>query len=427
MRATIIAVGSELLGADRADTNSLFLAEVLARYGVELGRKAIVGDRLAEIALEIDRARSESSLVLITGGLGPTRDDLTREAVARALERGLDRDPGIIEDIRRKFAAFGREMAPLNERQADVIQGAKVLANRRGTAPALRLEDSGTTLFLFPGVPSELRGLVEEQLEPWLAERGTGGGFERRTFKVACLPESDLEALLEPLYERFGPEGVSLLPSPGEVVVRLTRWGAPAERAAWLDPREDFLGELLGPHVFSREEDGSLEAEVGRLLTARGRTVVTAESCTGGGVAERLTAVAGSSGYFLGAAVTYSNQLKERMLGVPPELLARHGAVSSEVAAAMALGARSRLGAHYGLAITGIAGPGGGTEDKPVGTVLVALAGPEDALAAERRFQFPGNRERVRRLTTQWALDLLRRSLLGRTESGEGPLNRLSV
>lgn len=418
MRATIIAVGNELLGADRADTNSLFLADLLARYGVDVARKVIVGDRLEDLALEIARAGAESELVLVTGGLGPTRDDLTREAVARALGRGLERDPEIVEEIRRKFAAFGREMAPVNERQADVIEGAAVLANPRGTAPGLRLASDGSSFFLFPGVPAELRGLVESDLEPWLADRAPAAAFERRVFKVACLPESDLEQLLAPFYERYGADGVSVLPSPGEVVVRLTRGGPAPERSHWLDERELLLEELLGRYVFGRSEDSSLEQEVGRLLVVAGRTIGTAESCTGGGVAERLTSVAGSSAYFLGAAVTYSNELKQSILGVPAEVLESHGAVSREVAEAMAKGARLRLGSDYGLAITGIAGPGGGTEDKPVGTVDVALAGPDDEVRC-RRFRFPGNRARVRRLTTQWALDLLRRALVTETGSDE--------
>ncbi|MCP4201364.1 MAG: competence/damage-inducible protein A [bacterium] len=420
MRATIIAVGSELLGADRSDTNSLFLADQLARYGIEVARKVIVGDRLEDIQVELDRSRDEAALVLVTGGLGPTRDDLTREAVARSLGRRLVRDPEIIEDIQRKFASFGREMAPVNERQADVIDGAQVLENRRGTAPGLRIEDAHATLFLFPGVPTELHGLVERTLVPWLESHAPGGGFERRVFKVACIPESDLEERLESLYARFGNEGVSLLPSPGEVMVGLTRGGSPDERAVWFEPRERLLEQLLGDHVFGRAEEALLEAEVGRLLDKGGKTVATAESCTGGGVAERLTAVPGSSAYFLGAAVTYSNELKASLLGVPRRVIDDHGAVSSQVAQAMALGVRARLGSDFGLAVTGIAGPGGGSEEKPVGTVHVALAGDDEPKTVERRFQFPGNRARVRRLTTQWALDLLRRRLLGAEASAQG-------
>lgn len=412
MRATIIAVGSELLGAERLDTNSLFLSDQLARHGAEVTRKVVVGDRLEDIRREVGRAASEARLVLVTGGLGPTQDDLTRAAVAAAFDRTLVRDPAIIEDIRRKFASFGREMAPVNERQADVIEGAKVLNNRRGTAPGLRLDLEGTTFFLFPGVPHELRGLAEQELEPWLDEHAPGGGFERRVFKVACLPESDLEGRLAPFYAEFGDGGVSLLPSPGEVAVGLTAEGSVADRAAWFESREVLLESLLGSYVFARSESGLLEEVVGDLLVEAGRTVVTAESCTGGGIAERLTAVAGSSRYFLGSAVTYSNELKIRLLGVSPTSLDEHGAVSGQVAEAMARGVRDSLGADYGLAVTGIAGPDGGSRDKPVGTVHVALDGVGMPATLERRFQFPGDRRRVRRLSTQWALDLLRRSLL---------------
>jgi len=412
MRAAIIAVGSELLGADRSDTNSLFLAEVLSRFGVPLVRKVIVGDVLADLESEIGRARADASLVLISGGLGPTRDDLTREAVASALGRRLQREPGIVKELRSKFASFGREMPKVNEKQADVIEGATVLANARGTAPGLRVEAGSEVLFLFPGVPDELHGLVRKYLEPWLAQNSTGQALERRVLRLACIAESELEERLAPLYGEFGAGGVSVLPSPGEVTIRLTKTGTEEERRAWLNPRAERLGELVGEFVFGTREEASLEAEVGRLLLAAGKTVVTAESCTGGGLAERLTAVAGSSGYFLGSVVTYSNRLKERLLGVPKEALETHGAVSSEVAKEMALGVQSRLGGDYGLALTGIAGPGGGTVDKPVGTVFVALARPTGSGAVDvRRLRLPGDRARIRHLTTQWALDMLRREV----------------
>ena len=412
MRATIIAVGSELLGKERADTNSLYLAGHLSGHGVEVVRKVIVGDRVEDIAREIGRALEEASLILITGGLGPTQDDLTRQAVARALGRGLRRDPAIIEDIRAKFASFGREMAEVNKQQADVIEGSVVLENGRGTAPGLRLDADGATLFLFPGVPDELYALVTQALEPWLVEHGPGGTIEHRIFRVACLGESDLESRLEPYYSRFGDEGVSLLPTPGEVTVGLVAGGSAAARGAWFKPREAALEDLLGRYVYGRERHDQLEAVVGRLLSERRKTVVTAESCTGGGVAERLTAVPGSSVYFLGAAVTYTNQLKVELLGVPTKLIERHGAVSAEVAVAMAEGVCARLGGDYGLAVTGIAGPEGGSSQKPVGTVHLALAKADRTGTVERRLQLPGDRSRVRRLTTQWALDLLRRELL---------------
>lgn len=412
MRATVIAVGSELLGESRTDTNSLYLAGRLTPFGVELARKSVVGDRIEDIEREVARGLEESSLILMTGGLGPTRDDLTRQAVARAVGRKLRRDPAIVEDIRAKFASFGREMAEVNERQADVIEGAEVLENRRGTAPGLCLELEGRTLFLFPGVPHELRGMVPRFLEPWLERHGSGTGIESRVFRVACIGESDLEKRLEPFYERFGEEGVSLLPSPGQVTVGLSTAGSTEVREAWFGPREAALTKLLGRSVFSRRGDEALEAVVGRLLEEQGRTVATAESCTGGGIAERLTRVPGSSAYFVGAAVTYSNQLKTELLGVPPEAIERHGAVSPQVAIFMAEGVRARLGSDYGLAVTGVAGPGGGSEDKPVGTVHLALACPRRETAIERRLQLPGDRARVRRLTTQWALDLLRRELL---------------
>lgn len=423
MRATIIAVGSELLGSSRTDTNSLRLAACLAEHGVEVARKVIVGDQLEDLEREVRRAQSESSLVLMTGGLGPTQDDLTRLAVAGALGRDLKRDPAIVEDIRAKFARFGREMPAVNERQADLIEGASVLDNPRGTAPGLCLEDDGTTIFLFPGVPNELEGLVERALVPWLEEHGPGGGFERRVFRVACLGESDLEERLEPFYERFGDDGVSLLPSAGEVAVGLVVGGSPAQRDAWLEPRERLLESILGERVFARRSDASLEEVVGRLLAAGGKTVATAESCTGGGIAARLTAVPGSSAYFAGALVTYSNEAKMSLLGVAARLIEEHGAVSAEVAEAMARGVCARLGTDYGLAVTGIAGPGGGTEEKPVGTVHVALASDRGSRISGRRLLLPGDRRRIRRLTSQWSLDLLRRKLLRAETSTQADLS----
>jgi nicotinamide-nucleotide amidase len=412
MRATIIAIGSELLGDLRSDTNSLFLAGRLAAHGVDVARKVIVADRMDDIVREIGRTLEESTLVLITGGLGPTQDDLTRPAVARALGRTLQRDEAIVEDIRAKFARFGRDMAEVNARQAEVIDGAVVLDNRRGTAPGLRLEAEGKTLFLFPGVPHELRGLVEQALEPWLAQHGPGTSIEQRVFRVACIGESDLENRLEGFYSRFGDEGVSLLPSRGEVTIGLTIGGATAARDTWFEPREAALETLLGRHVFGRRSDDRLEDVVAALLIEHHWTVATAESCTGGGIAQRLTAVPGSSAYFLGAAVTYSNRLKVEMLGVPGPMIERHGAVSSEVAIAMAEGVCLRLGSDYGLAVTGIAGPGGGSADKPVGTVHIALAKADRTGTVAQRLLLPGDRSRVRRLTEQWALDLLRRELL---------------
>ncbi len=419
MQAAILAVGSELLGTERLDTNSLLLTGILRRFGVGLARKAVVGDSVAAIRAEVEASLERCELVLVTGGLGPTADDVTREAVAAAVGRGLAERPDLVEDIREKFARFGMRMPEVNRRQAQVIDGAEVLANRRGTAPGLRIERGDRTIFLFPGVPLELEGLAREALEPWLAGRSGGDRVESRYLKVACVPESTLEEMLAPVYGEFGGAGdFSVLSSPGEIVVAVTRAGPETARRAALEARVARLCEALGDAVFAHAERATLEATVGDLLRRAGATVATAESCTGGLLSERLTRVPGSSDYFRGGVVAYSNELKRRLLAVPEALLERHGAVSEEVARAMAAGAREALGSDWAVAVTGIAGPAGGSDEKPVGTVHVALAGPEPEGLGHRRLRLPGDRERVRRLACQWALDLLRRRLLARGAGG---------
>ncbi|MEM7349683.1 MAG: competence/damage-inducible protein A [Acidobacteriota bacterium] len=416
MQAAIIAVGSELLGTQRLDTNSLRLTEVLERYGVELVGKSVVGDSEERLAAEIRRRTSEVDLVVLTGGLGPTADDVTRAAVAQATGLGLEVDEGLVEAMRQLFARFGREMPEVNRRQAEVIDGAAVLRNRQGTAPGQRIEVGEASLFLFPGVPRELLAMIEDHLEPWLGEH-TGSrdqGLEYGVIKLASLAESAVEERIAPAYEAFDRERISVLAAPGEVKIYFSAQGSSAERTAELAVMRACLTELAGPAVFTDREDETLESVVGRQLSAAGRTLTTAESCTGGLVAERLTRVPGSSVYFLGGVVSYTNELKRRLLGVPAEMLAEHGAVSEPVARAMAQGVRSRYGSDYGIGITGIAGPGGGSEAKPVGTVHLAVAGPGDEDVEHRRVRFPGDRERVRQQTGQLALELVRRDLVAR-------------
>jgi len=412
MRAAILAVGSELLGTDRLDTNSLRLTEALERFGVDLERKVVIGDRRQALAAEVRRLVADHDLLLVTGGLGPTTDDLTREAVADALGRELVEDESLVEELRERFRAFGRRMPEVNRRQAMVPTGeVQVIHNARGSAPGLRLtEPSGTTVFLFPGVPAELEGMIDSHLLPWLAERTGGASREMVVLKVASLPESEVEERIAPAYDEFGRETISVLAGAGEVLVRATATGADGERRRRLAEMEERLAELLGRAVFARSAELTLEAVVGRLLAERSQTLVTAESCTGGLVAERITEVPGSSDYFLGGAVVYTNRLKEELLGVRGATLASHGAVSEEVAREMAEGARATLGADWSIAITGIAGPSGGSDDKPVGTVHLAWGGPDGV--SHRRLRFLGGRSRVRRLASQVALEGLRRRLL---------------
>ncbi len=417
MEAAIVAVGSELLGTDRLDTNSLRLTGLLDRYGVELRRKAAIGDSEEEIAAEIRTLLSRVGLVLITGGLGPTADDVTREAVAAALDRRLFLDEEVLATIERRFQSLGWRMPEVNRRQAWIVEGAEVISNPRGTAPGMRLESGGCTLFLFPGVPAEMDGMAADALEPWLAGRSGGLGRETAVLKIAGLPESVVEERIAPAYEEFGREAITILANPGEIRLQATAAGPEPERRARLQAMAARLAELAGDAVFATREEDTLESVVGELLRRAGATLTAAESCTGGLFAQRITSVPGSSDYFLGGAVTYSNELKVRLVGVPLELLAEHGAVSEPVARAMAQGVRRALGSDYGVGITGVAGPGGGSEEKPVGTVHIAVAGPAEDDVHHRKLRLPGDRERVRRFSAQLALEMLRRRLLDAGEA----------
>lgn len=419
MKAAILAVGSELLGTERLDTNSLRLTALLDRYGVELRRKAVLGDSEEEIATELRTLLPRVDLVLVTGGLGPTADDVTREAVAAALGRQLRMDEEILATIEGRFQSLGWRMPEVNRRQAFVVEGAEALPNGRGTAPGMRLEsnEGGCTVFLFPGVPAELEGLMESSLEPWLAARAGGVARETAVLKIAGLPESVVEERIAPAYEEFGREAITILASVGEIRLQATAAGPEPARGNLLQAMVKRLSELAGDAVYTTREEDSLESVVGDLLRAAGQTLTAAESCTGGLFSQRITAVAGSSDYFLGAAITYSNELKIRLVGVPPEILAEQGAVSEPVARAMAEGVRRHLGSDWGVGITGVAGPGGDSEEKPVGTVHVAVAGPGET--EHRKLRLPGDRERVRRFSAQMALEMLRRRLLATVTNQE--------
>lgn len=410
MRAGILAVGTELLGTDRLDTNSLLLTGALQRFGVEVVRKSVVRDIEVDIAAALIRMIAELDLVLVTGGLGPTSDDLTREATSRALNLPLVQNAELLADLQARFEKWGQIMPPSNVSQAAVISGAEVLANRRGTAPGMRLEDDECTLFLFPGVPSELEGLIGSSLEPWLESRAGQRQIETRVLRIACVSESALEDKLAPAYAEFDRHNISVLSSPGDIQVHLSATGDPEERQELLDAMAQRIGVLVGDALYATGQKASLEGRVAELLMASGTTVSTAESCTAGLMAERLTRIAGSSDYFVGGVVVYSNRLKERLLGVSPSSLERYGAVSREVVLEMAAGAVEQLGSDLGIAISGVAGPGGGTQEKPVGTIHVAITGNESE-AIHRELHLPGGRRRVRWLASQWALDLLRRRL----------------
>jgi nicotinamide-nucleotide amidase len=411
VRAEILAVGSELLTPLRSDTNALWITEKLVEVGVEVGARTTVADdpRLLESAFRTALGRAD--LVISTGGLGPTEDDLTREAAAAALGRPLRRDPAIVEALKARFARYLRQMAAINEKQADVIEGASVLANPRGTAPGLCVDDGGPMLVLLPGPPSEMKPMLEQQVLPLLRARTGGAALRTRVLKIASMPESDVDQMVAPLYRTFTNPRTTILSAPGQVELHLTATGAsPEEAEERIEVLASGIRGLLAGRVFS--EDGrELPSVVGALLRERRLALAVAESCTGGLLSARLTEVAGSSAYFERGFVTYSNRSKVDVLGVAPGLLEAQGAVSEEVAAAMAAGARRAAKADIGIGITGIAGPEGGTAEKPVGLVFLALNGA--AGTGTRRALFPGDRERIRHQATQAALEMLRRGLVG--------------
>ncbi len=410
MNAELIAVGSELLGTGRIDTNSLFLTAELNALGVEVVTKTIVGDDVARLAEAVRSAAGRSPIVILTGGLGPTEDDVTREAVAQALGRKLVHHPEIVERLERRFRAMNRPMAAINLKQAQVIEGAEVLPNDNGTAPGQWLEDGGRIVALLPGPPAEMEPVFLAECLPRLRRLLPPQAIRRRIYRVADVPESELDQLISPVYGRYSNPATTILAAPGDIQIHLRARAEQADEAErLLEELGSQIEELLGDRIYSR--DGSaLEEVVGGQLRAARATLSVAESCTGGLLGERITSVAGSSDYFLGGFLTYSNRAKSELLGVPPGLIEEHGAVSEPVAAAMAEGARTRLGATWALAISGVAGPGGGTPAKPVGTVAIALAGPAVAQTTLRRFL--GDRQRVRGLAAHNALNMLRRALL---------------
>jgi nicotinamide-nucleotide amidase len=406
MKAEIIAVGSELLTPDRLDTNSLFLTEQLNSIGIEVVRKTIVGDNESLLREAFREALERVELVVSSGGLGPTQDDLTRETVADLLGRRLQRNEKIVQYIQGRFRSLGREMPELNIRQAMVPEGAEVLENPRGTAPGLWIEDSGHFIALLPGPPRELKPLFREEVMPRLERRVSGVRLVQRQLRVTGLGESHVEQRILPIYSRYADVTTTILAAPGEIQIHLRMWTADAAHAKkTLDEMVQGFEIALTDRIYS--EDGrSLEEVVAHELTANGATISAAESCTGGLLAQRLTSIGGSSSYFLGGVVCYSNELKTAWADVPPEMIQSKGAVSPEVAVALAEGIRRRVGSTIGVGITGIAGPGGGTEEKPVGTVHVAISYAGGV--KERGLRFPGERENIRWQASQTALDMVR-------------------
>jgi nicotinamide-nucleotide amidase len=413
--AAIVAVGSELLTPTRIDTNSLYLTEQLNAIGVDVVVKTVVGDDHQAVADAFRHAESRAELVVMTGGLGPTDDDVTREAVAAALDLPLEENPAIAALIERRFAARGLEMPAINKRQALVPRGARVLDNPNGTAPGLWLQSGDGNVLLLPGPPSELKPMFEAWCKTVVGARSGAVPIHRRSVRITGRTESHAEEALQPYYEAWQraqpPVAATILAAMGQIELHLSvRADAGVARDALARAVSDVRA-ALGDDVIS--DDGkTLEEVVGDLLRARGWTLAIAESCTGGLVSSRITDVAGSSDYLQLSVVSYSNASKIDVLSVPADLIEVHGAVSEQVAAAMATGARERAHAHVGLGITGIAGPGGGTTRKPVGTVAVAVVGPDGA-SRVRVHRLRGNRQQIKTWAAQVALDSVRRMLVG--------------
>ena len=410
LTAEIIAIGSELLTSERTDTNSLWLTEKLNSIGIEVKLKTIVGDDDARLEETIRDAMKRSRVVVMTGGLGPTEDDITRKIAARAMNRRLLLNEKVLEDVRAKFFSMGRQMPEINSRQAMVIEGAEVLDNPNGTAPGMYIEHEGRSVALLPGPPREMRPMFENFVLPKLSAKAGDVRVVRRVLRVAGLGESAVDEKIAPVYTQYKNPQTTILFNRSEIEIHLTAQ-AKTERDAelLLDGLAGQIEERLGHSIFAFRGE-KMEEVVGLRLAVTGFTVGVAESCTGGLISQRLTEVPGSSVYFMEGVVAYSNDAKVRSLGVDPELLQKHGAVSAEVAEAMAEGVRRRADTDFGLSVTGIAGPGGGSEDKPVGLVYIALS--DDAHTEHRKLMIPGDRHLIRWRSSQAALDLLRRRLI---------------
>jgi nicotinamide-nucleotide amidase len=410
LSAEIIAVGSELLTPERTDTNSLWLTEKLNDIGIEVKLKTIVGDDEARLEETIRDAVKRSDVVITTGGLGPTEDDVTRQVSARAIDRQLVYHEELEAELRRRFERWGRAMPETNKRQAFVINGAEVLPNPNGSAVGMFTRIDGKFLVVLPGPPRENQPMFTEYVLPSLKEAAGEIFVRRRVLRVAGMGESMLDEAIAPIYKAYESVQTSILFNKTEVEVQIAATASTEYKAQkTADELAEKIADKLGMAVFSFHGE-IMEEVIGDLLTKSGKTLSLAESCTGGLIAERLTDIPGSSKYFLEGAVTYSNDAKVRTLGVKHETLNAFGAVSSQTAEEMAAGMRERSASDYALSITGVAGPDGGSEEKPVGTVFIALADADSVRSI--KLTFPGDRYLIRWRSSQAALDMLRRSLL---------------
>jgi len=407
VRAELVMIGTEMLLGEIIDTNAARIAQRLAEVGIHVYFKTTVGDNWTRVALALSQALSRADIVITSGGLGPTQDDLTREVVAAVLGVPLVEDPAALAHVEGWFRRAGREMTPSNRKQALIPEGAEVIPNPRGTAPGILARRGNQAVICLPGVPYELTTMMDETVIPYLKRRFVpNGSLHSRVLKFYGIGESSLAERLSDLLKMENPT-VATYAGRAEVRVRITARAADGVAASeLLAPVEEEVRRRAGEYLYGVDQD-TLEIVAGRSLKAAGWTVGLAESCTGGLIATRLTHVPGSSEYFLGSVVAYSNDAKAALLGVPVDVLARHGAVSAPVAEAMAVGAMQRLGATMGVSVTGIAGPAGGTPEKPVGLVYIGLARGE--WKEVHRLQLFGDRDRIRWHTAQAALDLIRR------------------
>ncbi|MBW4043589.1 MAG: competence/damage-inducible protein A [Acidobacteria bacterium] len=414
MNCEIIAIGSELLTPYRLDTNSLFLTERLNKIGVNVAFKTVVGDRRSHLTEAVKIALSRADIVILMGGLGPTEDDLTREAVADAMGKSVKRDSDLVAQLYSRAAARRSALTANNMKQADILDGAIVLENSRGTAPGQWLDtvwgEHRKLVMMLPGPPLELKPMFDEQCIPLLRDALPQRHIATRTLKAAMIGESAADARIAPIYTKFKDVETTILAHMGDIQLNLIcSKRTPDTAQQRVNELASRIEEELDDLIYSSQGE-SLEQIVLYYLGMHGSTLSVAESCTGGLVAQRLTSISGSSRSFLGGAVVYSNELKTAFADVPPEMIEKHGAVSREVAVALAEGIRKRAGSTYGLGVTGIAGPMGGTEEKPVGLVFVALSDGKETEVVEKRFS--GDRERIRMWASQQALDLVRRKLM---------------
>jgi nicotinamide-nucleotide amidase len=410
LRAEIIAIGSELLTPYRTDTNSLWLTERLNSVGIAVQQKTIVGDEEANLEEAVRDALRRSDVIIATGGLGPTEDDITRKVFARVTARQLTLDYEVLAQIRERITSRGYQMTPNNERQALIPRDASVLPNPNGTAPGIKMEQNGRLIVLLPGPPRENQPMFDDYVMPELERMSRGVRIAKRVLKAAGIGESQLDDKIAPIYKEYTNPLTTILFTDSGVEIHLDARAETSMRAEELaEELADKIEEKLGDYIYSTRGE-PLEEVIGNRLRLRGYTIATAESCTGGLVAERITEVAGSSDYFVGSIISYSNEAKTRLLGVDDKLIERLGAVSGEVAEAMARGVKERTGATIGLSITGIAGPGGGSDAVPVGTVYIGLA--DDIMTSNRRLVLPGDRHLIRWRASTAALEMVRRRYL---------------